>query len=260
MAHDAEFLLEFDPERFIRQGLTDQDFFDLGFTQAELDVVGMRRLSMRHLCVDYGGQPNFDWQGYRWSIEESMGKEAMYAAEPIIPRTEDMRVSEPIYFMHVEPSVVDKMIRDMHPEWLADGTDFKYQTARAILWDTGVVEVSNITLIRCVGDNPLVHKTLEISKSFLPYYATGNVTVVEPWDEPVRHTLQSTGMQHHIEAILGFEVQASENGLEGMVAELSRRSGLSLNHKVFSEQVVGQQHYVVLTKPSPIHGMILIKR
>lgn len=265
MSHTAEFLLGFDPERFIRMGLTDEDFHALGFTQAELDVVGMHRLTQGHICSDYDALNSFNWWGYRHSIEESMDGEVLAAdrdakhAVEMAKRIEAQRVSEPLCFMHVEPDVVNKLINDLHPEWLSDGTDFKYQTAKAILWDTGIVEVSNITLIRCVGENPLVQKTLEVNKSFLPYYCTGGVSVVEPWDIGERRTEKPLGTQHGIDTVLGFSVQASVDGLPGIVAELGRRSGMVLNPKVFSIEMIGKTQYIMLTKPAPISGMIVVK-
>lgn len=261
MSHTAEFLLGFDPERFIRMGLTDEDFIDLGFTQAELDVVGMHRLTVYHSSIDFN-EHSINWWGYRMHIEEDMELDARRqarAAEPKDPAVDTRRVSEPLCFMHVEPDVVNKLINDLHPEWLANGTDFKYQTAKAILWDTGVVEISNITLIRCVGDNPLVQKTMEVSRSFLPYYAMGGVTVVDPWEIGEQRTNAPLGAQPGIDSVLGHSVTVSEDGIKAIVAELSRRSGMVLNPSVFTTEVIGTTQYVMLAKPAPLVGMIIVK-
>lgn len=261
MAHSAEFLLEFDPERFIRMGLTDEDFITLGFTGAELDIIGMRRLVDSHVCADPEEVHTFDWFAYRRYVEESMGYEASRQQQKPTPSCDvaSLRVSEPLCFMEIEPSLVDKMIREMHPQWLENGTDFRYQKAKAILWDSGVVTVSNITLIRCVGDNPLVHQTMTLTNGFLRYYLTGDIKVVTPWDVPETRTADSVSELPGIDVVLGNTLTTPEVTVIGIVAELARRSGLTIDPFVFSVCTEGDDKYLQLASPSPIGGRIAIK-
>lgn len=264
MAHNATFLMDFDPEPFLRRGLNTTDFLAMGFVTDELELVGIYRLSKVYWGRNFDEAPPNTWHGYcDYMLEKFQEEEKRDEAKKEYATSGHVdirRVAKPLCWMEVHPDVVNDMITDIHPYWLENGTDFKYQRAKAILWDNGEVTVSNITLIRSVGDPPLINKELIITDQFLKYFISGNIEVVEPWDVPEYRTELPVCSLPGIDTVLGHELTVpAAASYADMIAELARRNGVKIAPSAFCVTKIGHTSYIKLAADVPFGGMIMVR-
>lgn len=218
MAHDAEFLLQFDPEPYIARGLSTNSFLLLGFTVAELEVIAC----VRYSPVDGAAR---SWENYHRSVVDSLRIKS--------GATEEKRNAVVLSAFKIQPYVAEKIIRRHSRTIDLDSNALLNSEVAGVVLDSGHFMLLDLDLLPIVGEPTRRRESMIAEGSIIPFWLEYQfVQTAVP--NVIFQTAREPKEQQTVQSVLLKKLRVLKSAtLEDIVESLTVKTGYIIRSNAF---------------------------